>query len=117
MTNDRLNFSDLTRDELDKLKDVYVDSRLNCMSNDDMRSFVKITIEDQIKGTVGNEEERDAWKEMRDHFQTDFEEKVLSVRKEQEGNQNISPEEIEKERRIKLVEKRKQEKDNNEDMW
>ena len=53
MTNDKLNFSDLSSDELDKLKDVYVDSRLNCMTNDEIRSFVKITIEDQIKGTVG----------------------------------------------------------------
>lgn len=118
MSNDKLKFSDLTRDELDKLKDVYVDSRLNCMSHDDMRSFVKITIEDQIKGTVGNEEEREAWKEMREHFKTDFEEKVLSVKKNLEGDINIPPEKLESERRLKLVEQRKQEKENeNEDMW
>ena len=118
MTNDKLKFSDLSRDELDKLKDVYVDSRLNCMTNEELRSFVKITIEDQIKGTVGNEEEREAWKEMRDHFKTDFEEKVLSVRNNSQGSIDIDPEKLEMENRMKLVEKRKKENENeNEDMW
>ena len=80
MTNDEVSFKDLSRSQLDQLKDIYVESRLSCMSADDMRSFVKLTIEDQIKGTVGNEEEREAWKEIKDHFKTDFEDKVLSVK-------------------------------------
>ena len=118
MTNDKLNFSDLSSDELDKLKDVYVDSRLNCMTNEEIRSFVKITIEDQIKGTVGKEEEREAWKEMKDHFKTDFDDKVLSIRNDSQGNIDIDPEKTEMERRMKLVEKRKKEKEKeNEDMW
>ncbi len=118
MPKDKLKFTDLSRDELDKLKDIYVDSRLNCMSSDDMRSFVKITIEDQIKGTVGKEEEREAWKEMMDHFKTDFEEKVLSVMNNSDANLDLSPEKQELERRMKLIEQRKQEKDGpNEDMW
>jgi len=118
VANDKLNFSDLSSDELDKLKDVYVDSRLNCMTNEEIRSFVKITIEDQIKGTVGKEEEREAWKEMRDHFKTDFEDKVLSIRNNAQEIKDIDPEKIEMERRMKLVEKRKEEKEKeNEDMW
>ena len=118
MADDKLSFSDLSRDELDKLKDVYVESRLHCMSNDDLRSFVKISIEDQIKGTVGKQEEKEAWKEMKDHFQTDFEDKVLAIKRNSQGATNSSPEETELERRTKLLEQRKQEQDKtNEDMW
>ena len=118
MPSDKLTFSDLTRDELDKLKDIYVESRLNSMSNDDLRAFVKLTFEDQIKGTVGKEEEREAWKEMMDYFKTDFDEKVLSVKKNIQENSDDSLENQEMEKRLKLLEKRKQEKDkSNEDMW
>ena len=103
VTNEKLKFSDLSKRELEKLKDLYVASRINNMSTEELTSFVKISIEDQIKGTVGNEEEREAWKEMKDFFQGDFEGKVNS---------------IELERRLKLVEQRKNEKDKeNEDMW
>ena len=117
MPKEKLKFTELSRDELDKLKDIYVDSRLNCMSNDDMRSFVKITIEDQIKGTVGNQEEKEAWLEMKEYFKDDFQDKILVVRK---GNQieKLTPEEEELEKRKNLLEKRKNEKDSKaEDMW
>ena len=55
---------------------------------------------------------------MRDYFKTDFEEKVLSVKKNTQADSNLSLEEQELEKRMKLVEQRKKEKDKpNEDMW
>ena len=84
MSNDEINFKDLSDLELDKLKDIYVESRLKNMSEADLRNFFRISIEDQIKGTVGNQEEKEAWLEMKEYFKDDFQDKILIVRK---GNQ------------------------------
>ena len=117
MSNEEINFKDLNDLELDKLKDLYVESRLKHMSEDDLRNFFRISIEDQIKGTVGNQEEKEAWLEMKQYFKDDFQDKILSVRN---GNQvdQLSPEEEELEKRKNLLEKRRNEKDSkSEDMW
>ena len=117
MSNEEINFKDLKDLELDKLKDLYVESRLNIMSVEDMRNFVRISIDDQIKGTVGNQEEKEAWLEMKEYFKDDFEDQILIVRK---GNQieQLTPEEEELEKRKNLLEKRRNEKDSKtEDMW
>ncbi len=117
MSNEEINFKDLNDLELDKLKDLYVESRLQSMSEEDLRTFVRISIEDQIKGTVGNQEEKEAWLEMKEFFKDDFDSKILFVRK---GNQavQLSPEEEELEKRKNLLEKRKKEKESKiEDMW
>ena len=117
MSTEETNFKDLNDLELDKLKDLYVDSRLNNMSEDDLRNFVRVSIDDQIKGTVGNQEEKEAWLEMKEFFKDDFQDKILIVRK---GNQisQKTPEEEELEKRKNLLEKRRSEKDcKTEDMW
>ncbi len=117
MSSEETHFKDLHADELDKLKDIYVASRINSMTATELQDFVKVSIEDQIKGTVGPQEEKEAWLEMKEHFKDDFEEKVLSVRKG--GVENlISPELEEFEKRKGLLEKRKAEQDSaNQDMW
>ena len=117
MSNEEINFKDLNDLELDKLKDIYVESRSKNMSEDDLRNFFRISIEDQIKGTVGNQEEKEAWLEMKEYFKDDFQDKILFVRK---GNQveQLTPEEEELEKRKNLLEKRRNEKDSkSEDMW
>ena len=67
MSSEEINFKDLSKPELDNLKDLYVENRLSKMTESDLRSFVKGAIEDQIKGTVGNEEEKEVWLEMKDY--------------------------------------------------
>ena len=117
MSNEEINFKDLNDLELEKLKGLYVESRVGNMSEDDLRNFVRISIEDQIKGTVGNQEEKEAWLEMKEYFKDDFQDKILIVRK---GNQieKLTLEEEELEKRKKLLEKRKNEKESKaEDMW
>ena len=117
MSNEEINFKDLNDLELDKLKDLYVESRVGNMSGNDLRNFVRISIDDQIKGTVGNQEEKEAWLEMKEYFKDDFQDKILIVRK---GNQieKLTPEEEELEKRKNLLEKRNNEKDSKaEDMW
>ena len=120
MSNDEITYKDLNKIQLDKLKDIYISSRIEQMPEIELRIFVKSVITDQIKGTVGNEEEREAWNEMRDHFDNDFPEKIKQVisDKDLDLQPMASPEQLELEKRIKLLEERNKQKDEKSmDMW
>tara|TARA_Y100001968_G_scaffold44335_1_gene34469 strand:+ start:1669 stop:2028 length:360 start_codon:yes stop_codon:yes gene_type:complete len=116
---EEITYKDLTEVELDLLKDIYISSRLSSMSETDLRSFVREIIIDQIKGTVGNAEEKEAWEEIKEHFSEDLNQKILEVKKKCSKNKNQvvkSPEEIEFEKRISLL-KQQQEEKSSKDMW
>ena len=116
---EELTYKDLSEAELDTLKDIYISSRVNAMNESDLRKFVKEIIIDQIKGTVGNAEEREAWEEMKDHFSEDLINKIREVKEKCNKNKKIeqkSPEEIEFDRRLGLLKKQQEEKSSN-DMW
>ncbi len=62
---------------------------------------------DQIKGTVGNAEEKEAWQEIKEHFSDGLADKILEVKARFSKNTKVelkSPEEIEFDKRIKLLE-------------
>ena len=116
---EELTYKDLTETELDCLKDMYISSRLNSMTENDLRSFVKEIIIDQIKGTVGNAEEKEAWEEIKDHFSEELSKKILEVKAKCSKNKNVelkSPEEIEFEKRLGLLKQQEEEK-SSKDMW
>ena len=116
---DELSYKDLSEKELDALKDIYISSRVNNMTESDLRKFVKEIIIDQIKGTVGNAEEKEAWEEIKEHFSEDLSKKILEVKEKCNKNRNVeqkSPEEIEFDRRLGLL-KQQQEEQSNNDMW
>ena len=116
---EELSFKDLTEGELNSLKDIYIASRLNTMNENDLRVFVKQIIEDQIKGTVGNAEEKEAWIEMKEHFSEDFPRKIEEIKlrwKKKDKYESKSPEEIEFDKRLNLLE-RQQESQAPKDMW
>ena len=116
---EELTYKDLTDRELDTLKDMYISSRVNKMTESDLRSFVKQIIIDQIKGTVGNAEEREAWNEIKDHFSEDLSQKIIEVKAKCNKNNKLeqkSPEEIEFDRRLGLL-KQQQEEQSSKDMW
>ena len=116
---DELTYKDLSEIELDTLKDMYISSRVNTMTEGDLRRFVKEIIIDQIKGTVGNAEEKEAWEEIKDHFSEDLSQKILEVKEKCNKNQKVaqkSPEEIEFDRRLGLL-KQQQEEKLSKDMW
>ena len=116
---EELTYKDLSETELDTLKDMYISSRVNSMTENDLRKFVKEIIIDQIKGTVGNAEEKEAWEEIKDHFSEDLSQKILEVREKCNKNPKVtqkSPEEIEFDRRLGLL-KQQQEEQSNKDMW
>tara|TARA_B100000700_G_scaffold200688_1_gene220838 strand:- start:36 stop:389 length:354 start_codon:yes stop_codon:yes gene_type:complete len=116
---EELTYKDLTERELDSLKDIYISSRVNSMSETDLRLFVKEIIIDQIKGTVGNAEEKEAWEEIKEHFSDDLSKKILEVKAKFSKNTKEelkSPEEIEFDKRLSLL-KQQQEDKSNKDMW
>ena len=116
---EELTYKDLSNNELDTLKDMYISSRVNSMTESDLRRFVKEIIIDQIKGTVGNAEEKEAWEEIKDHFSEDLSKKILEVKEKCNKNQKViekSPEEIEFDRRLGLL-KQQEDEQSSKDMW
>tara|TARA_B100000902_G_scaffold10364_1_gene12649 strand:- start:8 stop:361 length:354 start_codon:yes stop_codon:yes gene_type:complete len=116
---EELTYKDLSEKELDALKDMYISSRVNSMTEIDLRKFVKEIIIDQIKGTVGNAEEKEAWEEIKNHFSEDLSQKIVEVKEKYNKNPKVeqkSPEEIEFDRRIGLL-KQQQEEQSSKDMW
>ena len=116
---EELTYKDLSNKELDTLKDMYISSRVNSMTESDLRNFVKEIIIDQIKGTVGNAEEKEAWEEIKDHFSEDLSKKILEVKEKCNKYPKVeqkSQEEIEFDRRLGLL-KQQQEDESSKDMW
>ena len=119
MKGNELSYKNLTKAQLESLKSLYINNRIDSMSEDVLRTFAKEVLELQVKGTVGNEEEREVWKEMKEYFQEDFEQKIKEVIKVKGSEEvNINPEQNEFAERLKLLEQRKEEAiQQNEDMW
>ena len=116
---EELTYKDLSETELDTLKDIYITSRVNAMTENELRKFVTEIIIDQIKGTVGNAEEKEAWEEIKDYFSQDLSKKILEVKDKCNKNPKVaqkSPEEIEFDRRLGLL-KQQQEEKSSKDMW
>ena len=89
------------------------------MTVNDFRQFVREIIIDQIKGTVGNAEEKEAWEEIKEHFSEDLDKKILEVKAKCSKNQKQeikNPEEIEFDKRLSLL-KQQQEEKSSKDMW
>ena len=72
MAKQKINFSDLSNKELELLKDIYIDLKVKSMNINDLKSFAFENISLQIKNTIGNEEELEAWQEMEDFFKDEF---------------------------------------------
>ena len=116
---EELTFKDLSQTELNALKDMYISSRVDTMSEIDLRKFVKEIIIDQIKGTVGNAEEKEAWQEIKDHFSENLSKIILEIKEKCNKNYKKdvkSPEEVEFARRLGLLEQQ-QEEESSKDMW
>ena len=72
MAKKKINYSDLSKKELELLKDIYVDLKVKSMNINDLKGFAFEHISLQIKNTIGNEEELEAWQEMEEFFKDEF---------------------------------------------
>ena len=72
MAKKQLNYSDLSTQELEILKDTYIDFKVKSMNNNELKNFAIENISLQIKSTIGNDEELEAWHEMEEFFKDEF---------------------------------------------
>ena len=79
MANQKINYSDLSKKELELLKDTYIDLKIKSMNINDLKSFAFENISLQIKNTIGNEEELEAWQEMEDFFNDEFLSRIKDI--------------------------------------
>ncbi len=110
-------YSDLSKKQLEHLKEFYIQKKVESMSHKELKKYVMEIISHQIIDTIGKEEETEAWKEMSDFFGEQFESILLEIQAKYSDNQNLIDTEIDPQKeRLELLEKNnlKQEK---EDMW
>ena len=79
MAKKQFNYSDLSPKELELLKEIYIDLKVKSMSLADLKEFATDNISLQIKNTIGNDEELDAWKDMEEFFKDEFEDTIKDI--------------------------------------
>ena len=110
-------YSDLSKKQLEILKELYVKKKVESMSQHELKEYVLEIISHQIKDTIGKEEEMEAWKEMSDFFGQNFEMVILEIQAKHPDDENIDYKEIDfQKQRLELLERNylNQEK---KDMW
>ena len=79
MAKNHITHSDLSTKELELLKDIYIKLKVNSMNVNDLREFVTENISLQIKNTIGNDEELEAWHEMEEFFKDEFDNTIRDI--------------------------------------
>jgi len=92
MAKKKFNYSDLSTKELEILKDLYIDQKVKSMNNNALKDFVIEHISIQIKNTIGNEEELEAWQEMEGFFKDEFDNKIqdIQIKMRSKNNENTN---------------------------
>ena len=72
-------YSDLSKKQLENLKELYIQKKVESMSHRELKEYVLEIISHQINDTIGREEEMEAWREMSDFFGEQFEIITLEI--------------------------------------
>ena len=117
MKKKSITYADLTKKQLQHLKDLYVQKKIEYMSYKELKEFVLEIISHQINDTIGHEEEMEAWKEMSNFYGEQFEIIIHEIQQKYANNESLQNfEEDTQERRLELLEKNNIEKAK-KDMW
>ena len=117
MKKKSLIFSDLSKKQLENLKEFYIQRKVESMSHQELKQYVLDIISHQINDTIGNEEEMEAWREMSDFFGEQFEINILEIQKKYIDNKNVIATEIDSQKhRLELLERNNLQQDK-QDMW
>ena len=110
-------YSDLSKKQLENLKELYVQKKVESMSHKELKQYVLEIISHQINNTIGKEEEMEAWREMSDFFEEQFEIIILEIQTKYSDEQNYIDNEIDPQKqRIELLERNKLDQEK-KDMW
>ena len=110
-------YSDLSKKQLENLKEFYVKKKVESMSNQELKQYVQEIISHQVNDTIDKEEEMEAWREMSDFFGEQFEIIILEIQTKYSDEQTHIENEVDPQKqRIELLERNNsvQEK---KDMW
>ena len=110
-------YSDLSRKQLENLKDFYIQKKVESMSHKELKQYVLEIISHQINDTIGNEEEMEAWREISDFFGDQFEIIILEIQTKFIDDKNVTETEIDSQKkRIELLERNNFDQEK-KDMW
>ena len=110
-------YSDLSKRQLENLKEFYIEKKVESMSNQELKQYVLEIISHQINDTIGKEEEMEAWREMSDFFGEKFEIIILEIQTKYIDDKNVIETEIDSQKqRIELLERNNLDQEK-KDMW
>ena len=110
-------YSDLSKKQLENLKELYIQKKVESMSHQELKQYVQEIISHQINDTIGKEEEMEAWREMSDFFGEQFEITILEIQTKYIENANALKTEIDSQKqRIELLERNNLDQEK-KDMW
>ena len=72
-------YSDLSKKQLENLKEFYIQQKVDSMSNPELKQYVQEIISHQINDTIGKEEEMEAWREISNFFGERFEKIIMEI--------------------------------------
>ena len=110
-------YSDLSKKQLENLKELYIQKKVESMSHQELKQYVQEIIYHQIHDTIGKEEEMEAWREMSDFFGEQFEMIITEIQTKYINNNNVIETEIDSQKqRIEFL-KRNNLDQEKKDMW
>ena len=110
-------YSDLSKKQLENLKELYIQKKVESMSHQELKQYVLEIISHQINDTIGREEEMEAWKEISDFFGEQFEMIISEIQKKYIDDKNLIEKEIDSKKQIiELLERNNFDKEKT-DMW
>ena len=117
MKKKHIIYSDLSKKQLEILKELYIQKKVESMSHQELKQYVLEIISHQINDTIGKEEEMEAWREMSDFFGEQFEINILEIQTKYVDNKNVIETEIDSQKqRIELLERNNFDQEK-KDMW
>ena len=117
MKKKSLIYSDLSKKQLEKLKEFYIQKKVESMSHKELEQYVREIISHQINDTIDKEEEMEAWKEMSDFFGDKFEIVIQEMQAKYMDDKNDLEKEIDaQQQRIELIERNNLDQER-KDMW
>ena len=73
MKKKKINYSDFSKKALENLKEYYITEKVKSMNESELRQFANEILSHQVKNTIGDEEEKEAWEEIENFFSDNFE--------------------------------------------
>ena len=117
MKKNSIIHSDLSKKQLENLKEFYVKKKVESMSHQELKQYVQEIISHQVNDTIDKEEEMEAWREMSNFFGEQFEIIILEIQTKYSDEQTHIENEVDPQKqRIELLE-RNNSGHEKKDMW